>query len=143
MSARAVYRIDMDGTGSSTWARYLGAVTRRPGWSVARLARESGVHRSTIFRWLNGEVTGATVGSVLRIAAAAGDEPDEALRAAADLLTMPAATDPDAEAVSMIMDSDLPPDAKHELLAELRSQARSDARRRRDSMARIMRLRGV
>ena len=110
---------------------------------MARLARESGVHRSTIFRWLNGEVSGATVGSVLRIAEAVGDEPDEALRAAADLLGTPATTDPDAEAASMIMDSDLSPDAKHELLAELKSQARSDARRRRDSMARIMRLRGV
>jgi transcriptional regulator with XRE-family HTH domain len=133
----------MDATGQSTWARYLGAATRRPGWSVARLARESGVHRSTIFRWLNGEVTGATVTSVLRIAGAVGDDPDEALRAAADLLAVPAVADPDAEAIAMIMDSDLPSDAKRELLAELRSQARSDARRRRDSMARIMRLRGV
>jgi transcriptional regulator with XRE-family HTH domain len=133
----------MDAAGTSTWARYLDAVTHRPGWSVARLARESGVHRSTIFRWLNGEVSGATVGSVMRIASAVGDDPDEALRAAADLLGPAAPVDPDADAVSMIMESDLPVDAKHELLAELRSQARSDARRRRDSMARIMRLRGV
>lgn len=63
------------------WAGYLRRMTKRPGWSVARLARESGIHRATIFKWLAGE-EGVTIDSVRRIATALGDNPDNALRAA-------------------------------------------------------------
>src|SRR5215207_8599955 len=109
-----------------TWASYLTEVIHRPGWSIARLARESGVHRSTIFRWLRGEVNGATVHSVLSIATATGDDPDEALRAAAQILPVQS-DDPDAEAVALIMAADLSEDAKQQLVSELRELARTDA----------------
>lgn len=70
------------------WASYLRRMTDRPGWSVARLARESGVHRGTIFKWLSGN-EGVTVASVRTIATALGDDVTNALRAAAG---MPPAT---------------------------------------------------
>ena len=87
-SSSTAYRVHMsDGVGGkSSWARYIDQATRRPGWNVAKLARESGIHRSTIFRWRNGEGGSVTVDSARRIALALGDDPDEALRAAGDLV---------------------------------------------------------
>lgn len=62
------------------WAGYLRRMTRRPGWSVARLAREAGVNKSTIFGWIKGD--GVTVASVKAIAKALGDDEAHALAAA-------------------------------------------------------------
>jgi len=62
------------------WASYLRRMTKRPGWSVARLARESGINRATIFGWMKGD--GVTVGSVKIVAQALGDDEGHALAAA-------------------------------------------------------------
>ncbi|NBE80350.1 helix-turn-helix domain-containing protein [Micromonospora rubida] len=62
------------------WAGYLRRMTRRPGWSVARLAREAGINKSTIFGWIKGD--GVTVASVKAIAKALGDDEAHALAAA-------------------------------------------------------------
>lgn len=72
--------------GRSTWATFLAQQTARPGWSVARLARESGIHRSTIFRWLKGD-GGLTMASVRQIAAALGVDPQTALLAAGNMVS--------------------------------------------------------
>lgn len=68
-----------------SWADYLRRMTSRPGWSVARLARESGIHRATIFKWIAGK-GGANMASVESIAKALGDDPSNALRAAGDMV---------------------------------------------------------
>lgn len=83
-----------------TWAAYLRRMTKRPGWSVARLARESGIHRATIFKWIAGDI-GVTVDSVRRVAQALQDEPDNALRAAgnAGAPTAPAEDEDDGMAI--------------------------------------------
>lgn len=79
------YRVPMsDGGNRESWADYLRRMTDRPGWSVARLARESKIHRATIFKWMAGK-GGATVTSVRQIAEALGDEPANALRAAGNM----------------------------------------------------------
>jgi transcriptional regulator with XRE-family HTH domain len=70
-------RSDVEG-----WGAYLRRMTKRPGWSVARLAREAQIHRATIFKYINGEKTGVTVATVTAIAKALGDDPANALRAA-------------------------------------------------------------
>lgn len=75
---------DASAAAAETWADYLRRMTQRPGWSVARLARESGIHRGTIFKYLAGE-SGVTVDTVRRIAKALGDDPENALRAAAQI----------------------------------------------------------
>jgi transcriptional regulator with XRE-family HTH domain len=77
------YRVPMgDGAqGGETWGSYLRRMTERPGWSVARLARESGIARQTIFKWIAGR-GGVTVASVQAIAKAVDDDPTNALRAA-------------------------------------------------------------
>lgn len=67
------------------WASYLRRMTKRPGWSVARLARESGVNRATIFGWMKGD--GVTVASVKLIANALSDDEAHALAAAGGATT--------------------------------------------------------
>jgi transcriptional regulator with XRE-family HTH domain len=75
--------------GMSAWARYLKAAIDQPSWNVAKLARQSGIHRATIFRWMKGEGGNVTVDSVRRIAIALGDDPDAALRVAGELVNTP------------------------------------------------------
>jgi transcriptional regulator with XRE-family HTH domain len=64
------------------WPGYLRRMLKRDGWTVQRLADESGVNRSRLFKYLAGE-SGVTVDTVRRIAFALGDDPNNALRAAA------------------------------------------------------------
>jgi transcriptional regulator with XRE-family HTH domain len=106
-------------------------LTSRPGWSVARLARESGIHRSTIFRWMSGEVRNASTNSVRLIAQASGDDENAALRAASEVLD-PTATEPrmdyikawEDEIVAEIWANPiLPVTAKEELTARARAKA--------------------
>lgn len=74
------------GLGASEWAKYLRAATNRPGWTVARLARESGIARSTLFRWLKDGGERVTIALVRRIAEAVGDDPANAIKAAGSLV---------------------------------------------------------
>lgn len=80
------------GADRGAWAGYIDALTRRPGWTVARLARESHTSRATIFRWKNGEVREVTTAKVRAIAEAVGDDPQAALRAASEALAPGEAT---------------------------------------------------
>lgn len=110
------------------WGRYLRRMCDRPEWSVAKLARESGIARQTIFDWMKAPDGGdsVTVGSVRRVADALGDDIVDALAAAAGV--------PDREAdeeISPILQSDLDPQAKAELVEYLRGlrEAQRHARR--------------
>lgn len=78
------YRVNVgnDQTAENGWGEYLKRMTSRPGWSVARLAREAGINRATAFKWISGR-TGVTVANVRLVAQALGDDPNNALRAAA------------------------------------------------------------
>lgn len=78
---------------SNAWAALLRDITTRPDWSVARLAREANLHRSTIFRWLNGEISNLTIDSIRLIVDAAGIDMWDALRAVATLVA-PSQTPP-------------------------------------------------
>lgn len=77
-------RVSDASTPGEDWPAYLRRMTKRPGWSVARLSRESGVHRGTIFKWIAGE-SGVTVDSVRRVALAFGDDLENAFRAAGNV----------------------------------------------------------
>lgn len=110
----------------SEWGRYLRRMTSALGWSVARLARESGIHRATIFDWIRGDGESVTISSVRAVADAFGDDLHNALRAAAGL----APSEPDCEAVQdhetsgrqseppsrQPMSAGLPPDEEVELI---------------------------
>jgi transcriptional regulator with XRE-family HTH domain len=110
------------------WAGYLRRMTNRSGWSVARLSRDSGVHRGTIFKWMSGK-GGVTLASVRSIAAALGDDPTNALRAAGSAGGAPL---PDAdEELDLIMAADVDNQTKQVMVERLLE------RRERERQARI------
>lgn len=122
----ATYRMHVSNTGdapTTEWARYLRDATDRPDWSVARLARESGVDRTTIFRWIKGGGDRITIDSVRRIADAVGDDLDDALRAASGQPSRNVASDEDEIEfeIQMIERSDLPERQKRDMIRYARS----------------------
>lgn len=120
------YRTTMgDGGTREDWAGYLRRMTDRPGWSVARLARESGIHRATIFKWISGK-GGANVTSVRAIAEALGDDPANALRAAGNMDGAPEeAVDPDLKLLMQrLADPDVPEAEKVAIKSGLRYLAK-------------------
>lgn len=123
----SAYRVHMgDGSARETWATYLRRMTDRPGWSVARLARESGIHRGTIFKWISGK-GGVTVASVRSIAEALGDSPTNALRAAGSVVDKDA---PDYEVELVRSDTELSDPMKVriiEMIFERRERERAAA----------------
>ncbi|SRR5690606_26064394 len=122
------------GAPASEWGRYLRRITSAPGWSVARLARESGIHRATIFEWIRGDGESVTIGSVRAVAAASGDDLQNALRAAANLApaTVPSGGQPDEadEETELIRSAPLGQDVKRRMLARL-AELREQHRRQR------------
>lgn len=110
------------------WPSYLRRMTKRPGWTVAKLARESGVHRATIFGWLKGD-GGVTVDSVRRVAAALGDDVENALRAAGST-GMDAPTAQQDEEVALIMRAPVGDEMKQRMLAKLHERRERDRQQR-------------
>ncbi|WP_045746426.1 helix-turn-helix domain-containing protein [Actinoplanes rectilineatus] len=110
------------------WPAYLRRMTKRPGWSVAKLARESNIHRATIFGWIKGDV-GVTIDSVRRIALALGDDPENALRAASSKTDDATAVEQDEE-VALIMRAPVDDDLKQVMLQKLRQRREEDKLRR-------------
>jgi transcriptional regulator with XRE-family HTH domain len=115
-------------TPGDNWASYLRRMTKRPGWSVARLARDSKIHRATIFKWIAGE-PGVTIDSVRRIALALGDEPENALRAAGNI-PGDAAPAPQDEEVALIMRAPVDDDLREIMLRKLYELRERDRQRR-------------
>lgn len=106
------------------WGAYLRRMTARPGWSVARLARESGIHRATIFDWIKGGGESVTIASVRAIARALGDDLESALRAVANLESAPGSRD---EEMELILSAPVGPEMQKQMIAqmlELREQDR-------------------
>jgi transcriptional regulator with XRE-family HTH domain len=111
-------------SGLSDWGAYLRRMTGRPGWSVARLAREAGIHRATIFDWIRGGGESVTIASVRAVAAALGDDLENALRAVAGLESSRHTRD---EEMDMIMSAPVDDDMKRKMITralELREQDR-------------------
>jgi transposase-like protein len=102
----------------------LRRMTARPGWSVARLAREAGIHRATIFDWIKGGGDSVTIASVRAVADALNDDLENALRAVAGLESSQERRD---EEMDMIMSAPVDDDMKKQMIAralELREQDR-------------------
>lgn len=78
------------------WSAYLRRMTSRPGWTVTRLAKESGIARSSINKWIAAGAVAITIDSVYRVADALGDDRANALRAAGNL---PLDRDPEVDLI--------------------------------------------
>lgn len=100
------------------WPTYLKRMTSRSGWSVARLAREAGIHRATIFGWISGD-SGVMVANVIAIARALGDDPANALLAAGAV--DPPNADEDAN-VRLIMEAPVTEEVRQRMLARYRAR---------------------
>ncbi|HWB36324.1 MAG TPA: helix-turn-helix transcriptional regulator [Rugosimonospora sp.] len=110
--------------GQNAWAKYVDSLRTRSGWNPTRLARETGIHRATIYRWLSGESTNVTVANVRAIAAAVGDDADIAIRAAGEFLVdddLTVIADPDLRLYAEIMAN---PDVSDEQKRIMREQIR-------------------
>jgi transcriptional regulator with XRE-family HTH domain len=116
------------GDAAGAWATYLRQMTDRPGWSVARLARESGIHRATIFDWIKGG-TGErlTVAFIVAIANALDDHPVNTFIAAANLVE----EEPQDYEIGLILKSELSDEEKQQQIRVV------EARRERDMQNRI------
>lgn len=130
----SAYRSPMGDSGEN-WGAYLRRMTSRPGWSVARLARESSIHRATIFGWIKEGTPKVNVESVRAIAQALGDDIGVALRAAGRVEGEP--TDADEREIAEIERSDISRQLKDRLIAHVR------ARQERDRLARMEEVRMI
>ncbi len=91
---------------------------------MARLAREAGIHRATIFDWMKGGGDSVTIASVRAVANALGDDLENALRAVAGLESSRTQRD---EELDMIMSAPVDDDMKRQMITralELREQQR-------------------
>jgi transcriptional regulator with XRE-family HTH domain len=104
-------------------------MTRRPDWSVAKLARESGIARQTIFEWMRDGGESVTVGSVRRIAEALGDDVSNALLAAGGV----------DEEISAIHQSNLDPAAKADLMEYVKTLREAQRSVRRQEIEALLR----
>lgn len=111
----------------SEWARYLKRMTSRPGWSVARLARESGIHRATIFDWMKGNGDSVTIGSVRAVAAALDDDLENALLAVASLVPSPRGRD---EEIELILSAPVSREVQRRMIGQLLELREHDRQRR-------------
>lgn len=129
------------GNTADDWSTYLRRLARRDGWSVARLARESGVNRSTIQEWIRLGGSKLTIASVLAIAKGAGDDPATALLAAGNLLSRAEREEAD-EVIALVWDSGLPESVQAELVAHILDQRRRDQERQIADVQQAIRLAG-
>lgn len=116
---------------ADAWSAYLRRMTRLPGWSVARLARDANIARSTIFRWMKEGADGSsglTIQSVYAVADALGDDRANALTAAGNL-----PPERDAE-VELILSSDRSEREKAAMIDRLMRRREEEQRRRLEDL---------
>jgi transcriptional regulator with XRE-family HTH domain len=121
-----------DAQPGGTWGAYLRNLPRRTGKTVQQLAADTGVARGTWYKWMAGTM-GINVANVLRVANAAGDPPEVALRAAGGQLL---GEDNDPQ-IRDIIQSGLDDPTKQELIAyviEERQRAADQIARQVDMM---------
>jgi transcriptional regulator with XRE-family HTH domain len=123
------------------WTDFLEALTKRPGWTVTRLAKESGVDRSHIYRMMRGETKTVTVETVRMIANGGQVGLAAALHAARTHTLQPTSTvatppliDPDDPEIRAIMDSNLTDEKKRDLVAHVRRRKEQTAQQLREEV---------
>lgn len=111
------------------WSDYLRRMTRRPGWTVQRLAKESGIARSSLYKWMSEGAGFITIDSVFRVADTLGVDRGEALRAASGLSTLER-----DEAVERILASDRPDPVKEAMIERVMRRREEDQRRQMEDL---------
>lgn len=114
-----------------TWGAYIDGIPTRKGITLTELAKRSGIARNTFYKWKKG-MTGVTVDSVKRVAQAAGDDEQYALRAAGGALID---EDHDPQ-LAAIYAADITDDEKQELV----EYVLEERRRAEDALQRNVRM---
>lgn len=114
--------------GGDAWSAYLKRMTSRPGWTVARLAKESNIARSSLYKWLSEGAQAITIDSVYRIADALGDDRENALRAAGNI---PVGRD---EEVDLILAANITEREKAAMIDRLMQRREEERQRRLDDL---------
>jgi transcriptional regulator with XRE-family HTH domain len=134
-----VHVSDDKGESPNTWALFLREHTSRPGWTIQRLADESNINRSTIFRWLKGDVKNLTMSSVRLVADALGVDMATALRAAGQLADERSVDEGDWE-IRMIRESGLHPQVIERLISDALVRRERERINRREELERQIAL---
>ena len=118
-----------DGHNRQSWSDYIRRLKERPGWSVARLARETGFSTSTFWDWMKPESRKAvTIPRIVAVARAVGDNPVDAFKAAAGLTT----TEPEDAEIAVVLNAvDVSDEQREQIINDIM------ARRERDRSARM------
>lgn len=109
-------------------------MTRRPDWSVARLAREAGIAKSTIFLWMKSGAGNITIEAAFRVADALGTDRGEALRAASGLATLER-----DEALELILASDRSDSVKAQMIERVMRRRAEDRSRQMEDLEFMLR----
>ena len=131
--ARATYGVRMrdEIEPRNEWGAFVHHLTKRPGWSIARLSRAAGIHRSTIFRWINGDFKNARLPNIKIFAEAAEVDYHSALQAATGIQRQ--IDEEDQGAIRIILESDASDTVKRELVEHVRTRRlEHEAQRRRE-----------
>lgn len=122
------------------WGLYLYRLTHRAGWSIARLARESGITRPTISEWINkgGGAAGVKIETIVAIARGAADNPVNAFMAAAELIE----EEPQDREIGLILASDLTDDEKRRQISIIEKKREQDEERRVEDTQEVIRALG-
>lgn len=123
----------------NSWAIWLREQTQRPGWSIERLARDSGINRSTLFRWLKGDIRNLSMSSVRLVAQALEVDMASALRAAGQLADEASVDEADWE-IRMIRESGLHPQVIERLIVDALQRRERERANRRDELERQIEL---
>jgi transcriptional regulator with XRE-family HTH domain len=132
-----------DGQPIDDWGRYLKRMTSRPGWSIAELARRSGIHRATIFGWIKDGGESVSISSVRAVAAALEDDLATALLAAGNLLSAGAADTADEREIRKILQSNIPHELKAHFADLFRRRQEEDRQRRQQDLRLLAQAAGV
>ncbi len=134
-----VLRVGDASASANEWARYLRRMTSRPGWSVAELARRSGIARQTIFDYIRNGGESVSIGIVRRIAEALEDDFVTALLAAGNI-----PSDSNDEQIASIIRSDLDEDEQRALIEYIQAVREAQERAMRAELeARLRRPRRI
>lgn len=126
-----------NGPAATSWGRYVDYLRNRPGWSMARLARQADMNPATLFEYVrkdSGE--NVAIKDILRVAIGGEDDPVNAFRAAAGLT----ADDPEDEEIAVVLASNLPDDGKAEIIESILARRARDRARRMEDTVQMIRL---
>lgn len=109
------------------WAALIDSLATRPGWSKTKLAKELGVDRRSVHRYINGDSVLVPTEVQMRAAQLSSRSLDEIARMVTGAEQAQRADDDNA--VRVILESDAPDRVKQDLIEHVRARRRENEER--------------